>query len=128
MPSNLRMIPSLNPKKSSNQTVAVLNLQTSNRRYDSSPYLFVCAAPSHNVGEEEGHFTSNPVVNLYCITLLFLPSLELMQKQGEWQAKGAESSTVFSNVDLSENEWYDYDEKSGAEVSIKDVAFEVKRA
>jgi hypothetical protein len=31
-------------------------------------------------------------------------------------------------VDLSENEWYDYDEKSGAEVSIKDVTFEVKRA
>jgi hypothetical protein len=35
---------------------------------------------------------------------------------------------VFSNVDLSEGEWYDYDEKAGAEVSVKEVSFEVKRA
>ncbi|EQL27698.1 small nuclear ribonucleoprotein F, partial [Blastomyces dermatitidis ATCC 26199] len=34
---------------------------------------------------------------------------------GEWEAKGAESSTAFSSVDLSDGEWYDYDEKAGEE-------------
>ncbi|KLJ05336.1 hypothetical protein EMPG_11183 [Blastomyces silverae] len=47
---------------------------------------------------------------------------------GEWEAKGAESSTAFSSVDLSDGEWYDYDEKAGEEVSIKDVSWEIRRA
>lgn len=30
--------------------------------------------------------------------------------QGTWTCKGVDSSTVFSEVDLTENEWSDYDE------------------
>ena len=48
--------------------------------------------------------------------------------QGEWEAKGAESSTPFTGIDLSEEEWYDYDEKAGDEVSIKEINFQVGRA
>lgn len=48
--------------------------------------------------------------------------------QGEWQAKGLESTTVFSNIDLQEGEWFDYDEKAGEEVSIKDVKWDIRRA
>jgi hypothetical protein len=33
--------------------------------------------------------------------------------QGIWKCVGAESGTVFSEVDLSEGEWTDYDEKVG---------------
>lgn len=48
--------------------------------------------------------------------------------QGEWTAKGVDSSTRFTAVDLQEGEWFDYDEKSGEEVSIKDLKWEIKRA
>ncbi|KAI9731408.1 MAG: hypothetical protein M1834_005314 [Cirrosporium novae-zelandiae] len=47
---------------------------------------------------------------------------------GEWQATGLESGTAFSGIELNEGEWYDYDEKAGEEVSIKDVGWEVRRA
>ncbi|KAI9703758.1 MAG: hypothetical protein M1836_007528 [Candelina mexicana] len=47
---------------------------------------------------------------------------------GEWLAKGLESNTAFSGIDLQEGEWFDYDEKLGEEVSIKDVKWEIRRA
>lgn len=31
--------------------------------------------------------------------------------KGIWKCKGAESGTVFSDVDMTEGEWTDYDEK-----------------
>lgn len=39
-----------------------------------------------------------------------------------------ETTTTFPSIDLSEGEWYDYDEKAGEEVSIRDVTWEIKRA
>lgn len=47
---------------------------------------------------------------------------------GEWMAKGLDSPTKFSGVDLQEGEWFDYDEKAGEEVSIKDLKWEIRRA
>ncbi|KAL7269391.1 hypothetical protein RUND412_007948 [Rhizina undulata] len=47
---------------------------------------------------------------------------------GEWGAKNEESGTEFTDIDLSSGEWYEYDEKAGCEVSIKDVNFEIKKA
>ena len=43
-------------------------------------------------------------------------------------AEGLESSTRFSGIDLQEGEWFDYDEKAGEEVSIKDITWEIIRA
>lgn len=48
--------------------------------------------------------------------------------QGEFLATGAESGTKFTGVDLSEGEWFDYDEKAGEEVSITGVEWEIRRA
>lgn len=48
--------------------------------------------------------------------------------QGEWEAKGIDSGTKFSGIDLIEGEWFDYDEKAGEEVSIKDIKWEIRRA
>ncbi|KAF1840692.1 DUF866-domain-containing protein [Cucurbitaria berberidis CBS 394.84] len=48
--------------------------------------------------------------------------------EGEFLAKGAETVTKFSGIDLCEDEWFDYDEKSGEEVSITGVQWEVRRA
>ncbi|PVH99914.1 DUF866-domain-containing protein [Periconia macrospinosa] len=47
---------------------------------------------------------------------------------GEFLATGAESGTKFTGVDLSEGEWFDYDEKAGEEVSITNVKWSVRRA
>ncbi|OCK86458.1 hypothetical protein K432DRAFT_341288 [Lepidopterella palustris CBS 459.81] len=47
---------------------------------------------------------------------------------GEWLATGLESSTKFAEIDLTEGEWYDYDEKAGEEVSIKVLKWEIRRA
>ena len=48
--------------------------------------------------------------------------------QGEWIANGLESTSKFVAIDLQEGEWFDYDEKVGEEVSIKDVKWEIRRA
>jgi len=55
-------------------------------------------------------------------------SCKLMNVQGEWEAKGLESGTKFTGIDLGEGEWFDYDEKAGEEVSIKDIKWEIRRA
>ncbi|KAF9337616.1 hypothetical protein BG006_003789 [Podila minutissima] len=38
-----------------------------------------------------------------------------------WKAKGAESGTVFDDVDLSEGEWVEYDDKSELPVGISNI-------
>lgn len=48
--------------------------------------------------------------------------------QGQWEAVGAETSTKFAGIDLSDGSWYDYDEKAGEEVSVEEVKWDVKRA
>ena len=48
--------------------------------------------------------------------------------QGEFKAVGAETGTKFSGIDLSEGEWYEYDEKASEEVSITNVKWEIRRA
>lgn len=61
----------------------------------------------------------------------FLPSARPnahVEIQGEFEAKGAESVTKFTAIDLSEGEWFDYDEKAGEEVSITNVKWEIRRA
>ncbi|KAK3630477.1 hypothetical protein LTR56_009473 [Elasticomyces elasticus] len=47
---------------------------------------------------------------------------------GLWKAVGIESKTKFADIDLTEGDWFDYDEKSSEEVSIKDVKWEIRRA
>lgn len=47
---------------------------------------------------------------------------------GDWLVEGAESGTKFKDIDLSEGEWFEYDEKTGEEVLIKDIKWEIRRA
>lgn len=72
-------------------------------------------------GLEFTEFKSD-VSYLYDIEAIFTDTL-----QGEWEAKGTDSSTPFTGIDLSEGEWYDYDEKAGEEVSIKEITWTVGR-
>ncbi|PHH61512.1 hypothetical protein CDD81_303 [Ophiocordyceps australis] len=48
--------------------------------------------------------------------------------EGEWLAEGTDSGTKFSNIELVDGEWFDYDEKAGDEVSIKEIVWEIRRA
>ena len=52
----------------------------------------------------------------------------MTRPQGDWTAKGLESPTKFSGIDLSEGDWYDYDEKAAQEVSVKEMKWEIRRA
>ncbi|XP_067678963.1 UPF0587 protein v1g245604-like [Haliotis asinina] len=38
-----------------------------------------------------------------------------------WNVEGEETSTVFSDIDLGDKEWYDYDEKGQTSVSITEL-------
>lgn len=44
------------------------------------------------------------------------------EPRDEWTAKGTESDTTF-DINMSENEFYDYDEKASTEVTIEEVEY-----
>ncbi|EAA34198.1 DUF866-domain-containing protein [Neurospora crassa] len=50
------------------------------------------------------------------------------QPEGSWLAEGVDSNTKFADIDLTEGEWFDYDEKANDEVSIKELKWEINRA
>lgn len=54
--------------------------------------------------------------------------LTVRRLQGDWVATGVESGTKFDGIDLTEGDWFDYDEKAGEEVSVKDMKWEIVRA
>ncbi|CAI5929924.1 unnamed protein product [Closterium sp. NIES-65] len=53
--------------------------------------------------------------------------VEFIPKDG-WQAEGAESGTKFEDIDLSDKEFSDYDEKAGESVSILNIESQIKSA
>ncbi|KAI9499008.1 hypothetical protein BDB00DRAFT_797805 [Zychaea mexicana] len=44
-----------------------------------------------------------------------------------WVAEGTESGTKFEDIDLSEGEWAEYDEKSGEPVGIAEIEVQFKK-
>ncbi|KAI9667873.1 MAG: hypothetical protein M1821_000692 [Bathelium mastoideum] len=74
--------------------------------------------------EQESPAKKKNIIQLDCRGLEFVE----FKADGEWLAKGLESGTTFSGIDLSEGEWFDYDEKAGEEVSIKDLSWEIRRS
>jgi hypothetical protein len=57
-----------------------------------------------------------------------LLTVALQTRQGEWEAKGIDSSTPFSGIDFGDGDWFDYDEKQGQEVSITDLVWDIRRS
>ncbi|KIW06581.1 uncharacterized protein PV09_02300 [Verruconis gallopava] len=64
------------------------------------------------------------ILQLDCRGLEFVE----FKADGEWLCEGVESGTKFTAVDLSESEWFEYDEKAGEEVSITGVKWDIQRA
>ncbi|KAH8696573.1 DUF866 domain protein [Talaromyces proteolyticus] len=82
----------------------------------------ISAGPNAYEATENNRSKGQKVVEFDCRGLEFTQ----FKPDGEWEAKGAETSTAFTGIDLTEGEWYDYDEKASEEVSIKDINWEVK--
>ncbi|KAE8453515.1 hypothetical protein EG329_010376 [Mollisiaceae sp. DMI_Dod_QoI] len=60
--------------------------------------------------------TRQKIIEIDCRGLEFTE----FQPEGEWLATGLESGSKFTAVDLSEGDWFDYDEKAGEEVEYAD--------
>ncbi|OJT10102.1 UPF0587 protein [Trametes pubescens] len=65
-----------------------------------------------------------PFLTLDCRGLEFIG----FDPRGIWKCVGAESGTVFSEVDLEEGEWVDYDEKSSLPVGVSNFESQWARA
>ncbi|KAI9310800.1 hypothetical protein BX666DRAFT_1868942, partial [Dichotomocladium elegans] len=44
-----------------------------------------------------------------------------------WSAEGTETGTKFEDIDLTEGEWADYDEKAGEPVGINEIQVQFKK-
>lgn len=69
---------------------------------------------------------SNKPVTILTIDSRGLDVLEFIP-EGEFRCVGEESGTIFKEVELSEGEWYDYDNEAGDEVSVTEVKWIVER-
>ncbi|KAK9897730.1 DUF866-domain-containing protein [Cystobasidium minutum MCA 4210] len=49
------------------------------------------------------------------------------EPRGSWKCKGAESGTVFEDVEFEDGRWDDYDEKAGVPVSISEISAKFER-
>lgn len=84
----------------------------------------IVAGPNSYDPEKDDKRKGLKVIDIDCRGLEFTE----FKPEGEWEAKGVESSTSFTSIDLSEGEWYDYDEKASEEVSINELKWEIGRA
>ncbi|KAJ1977371.1 hypothetical protein H4R35_002331 [Dimargaris xerosporica] len=56
-----------------------------------------------------------------------LEPVEFEARSG-WKAVGVESGQIFDEIDLTDGDWADYDEKANNEVSVMDLEFQFSRA
>ncbi|EHK98992.1 putative UPF0587 protein C2D10.03c [Glarea lozoyensis 74030] len=63
--------------------------------------------------EQKSPPTRQKVIEFDCRGLEFTE----FKPEGDWLATGVDSNTKFTAIDLTEGDWFDYDEKAGDEVS-----------
>ncbi|TFK77183.1 DUF866-domain-containing protein [Pluteus cervinus] len=80
------------------------------------------SSPPKPYSEENGGFA--PLLIIECRGLEFIG----FDPRGIWKCKGTESGTLFPEVDLSEGEWTEYDEKSTLPVNISNIESKWVRA
>ncbi|ODA81003.1 hypothetical protein RJ55_03964 [Drechmeria coniospora] len=91
-----------------------------NCKRESSASIKAAAAPY----EQSEPPKAKRLIEFDCRGLEFVE----FKPEGEWLADGVDSGTKFTAIELVDGEWFDYDEKAGDEVSIKDIAWEIRRA
>ncbi|KAF1349036.1 hypothetical protein BDV97DRAFT_354881 [Delphinella strobiligena] len=85
---------------------------------------------SANIKEEPKVYPQQDTPKPQNIIVIDCRGLEFVEfkPDGEWQAVGVDSGSKFTGIDLTEGDWYDYDEKAGDEVSIKEMKWTIKKA
>jgi len=83
---------------------------------------FEPAFPTKPYSAENGQLT--PFLTLDCRNLEFVG----FDPYGTWKCVGTTTGTKFDEVDLTEGEWTDYDEKSTLPVGVSNVKGEWTRA
>ncbi|KAF2861716.1 DUF866-domain-containing protein, partial [Piedraia hortae CBS 480.64] len=78
------------------------------------------------VDSPKAYSDSNALKNIISFDCRGIELLEF-KPDGNWKAKGTESNTPFPEIDLNDD-WFDYDEKAAAEVSIKEVKWVIRKA
>ncbi|CAO3658264.1 unnamed protein product [Umbelopsis vinacea] len=68
----------------------------------------------------------NKFVKLAVLDCRGLEPVDFDPRSG-WTAQGAESGTKFEDIDLTEGDWADYDEKSGEPVGITSIESEFRK-
>ncbi|KAF9535364.1 hypothetical protein CPB83DRAFT_841630 [Crepidotus variabilis] len=87
--------------------------------------------------ESSAKFESTPITPYKAENAQFGPLLVIecrglefigFDPEGTWKCVGTESGTVFSEVELAEGEWSDYDEKASLPVNISKIDSKWERA
>lgn len=91
-----------------------------NCKRESSATIIAAPTPYEQADQPK----PKPIITFDCRGLEFTE----FQPEGDWLAEGIESGTKFAGIELQDGDWFDYDEKPGEEVSIKDLKWEIKRA
>ncbi|EIM92592.1 DUF866-domain-containing protein [Stereum hirsutum FP-91666 SS1] len=78
--------------------------------------------PQAYKADANGQFA--PLITVDCRGLEFTG----FDPRGTWKCIGAESRTVFNEVDLEEGEWFDYDEKAALPVGVSKIESKWTRA
>ncbi|KZT75116.1 DUF866-domain-containing protein [Daedalea quercina L-15889] len=78
--------------------------------------------PQSYSADVNGQFA--PFLTIDCRGLEFVG----FDPRGTWRCVGAESGTVFDDVELGEGEWVDYDEKAALPVGISNIESKWTRA
>ncbi|TDL28510.1 DUF866-domain-containing protein [Rickenella mellea] len=78
--------------------------------------------PKPYSADENGQFS--PLIVLDCRGLEFVD----FDPKGTWKCVGLESGTIFPEVDLTDGEWTDYDEKASTPVGVMAIESEWNRA
>jgi len=89
---------------------------------ESSAKFEAASPPQPYSAESNGNFA--PLVTIDCRGLEFTG----FDPRGTWKCLGAESRTVFNEVELGEGEWVDYDEKAALPVSVMNFGSKWGRA
>ncbi|KAI9666739.1 MAG: hypothetical protein M1831_001514 [Alyxoria varia] len=98
---------------------------TANITGPPNPYRKDSSTPPHMAKKPQ------PLLTIDCRGLEFI-AFDATQG-GTWESKGTDSGTKFTGIkfetgDDGAEEWYDYDEKAGEEVWIKECKWDIARA
>ncbi|KAK3387185.1 hypothetical protein B0H63DRAFT_469442 [Podospora didyma] len=91
-----------------------------NCKRESSASIMAAPTPYEHTEQRKGQ----KILQFDCRGLEFTEFIP----EGEWLADGLDSTSKFTVTDLTEGEWFDYDEKTGEEVSIKELKWELNRS